>query len=225
MKKIENLIFIFFMIMGVIFISIGILLTAFGINKENRVYIDATIKSIDSNDKVIVTYEVDDKKYTEPLDFYTSSYYEGKKIKVYYDRNNPSNVDVDESSMMMWIFVGMGILFFLIGLIPLLISLKKKNSRKKIRELGKEIIARYVDIVQNTMYTVNGKNPYNIICEWDNPSDGKTYRFKSENIWFDPYNVITNKHIEYFKVYIDPNNMKKYVVDISTLEDNVVDLT
>lgn len=40
---------------------------------------------------------------------------------------------------------------------------------------------------------VNGRNPYNIICEWNNPLNGEKYKFKSKNIWKNPERIIEEK--------------------------------
>ena len=216
MKKIERFIFIFFMLMGLIFISVGIFLFNKGIDKKDKIYTDATITDIDSNDNVTVTYNVSGNTYTKKINFYTSSYYEGKVIKIYYDKNNPSSINVDEISILNWIFIGMGIIFFIIGLIPLTIKILRNNHKQKLLNSGTYVNARFKEIIENTMYSVNGVHPYKIVCEYE--YNGKTYIFKSENIWNDPYNVINERHIEYFKVYVNPNNMNKYYVDISNIE-------
>lgn len=53
----------------------------------------------------------------------------------------------------------------------------------------------YVETIVNSSYRVNGRHPYRIICEWNNPLDSKKYIFKSKNIW--------NKSGKYY-------NRKKY---------------
>ena len=50
-----------------------------------------------------------------------------------------------------------------------------------------------------------------------------SYIFKSKNIWINPENIIKEKNIKQFPVYID-NNKKKYTIDIEFLTKNIVDL-
>lgn len=64
----------------------------------------------------------------------------------------------------------------------------------------------------------------NIICEWNNSLDNKKYIFKSKNIWMNPKNIIEERNIKQFPIYIDKNNKKKYVIDIDSLKEEVVDL-
>ena len=68
-------------------------------------------------------------------------------------------------------------------------------------------MARYVETVINKMYRVNGSHPYNIVCIWDNPVDHKEYIFKSQNLWLDPVELIREKNIDTFPVYIDRKNI------------------
>ena len=49
------------------------------------------------------------------------------------------------------------------------------------------------------------------------PIDQKKYIYKSVNLWTDPEDIIRQKNIKTFPVYIDRKNKKKYVVDIEIL--------
>lgn len=87
------------------------------------------------------------------------------------------------------------------------------------------IHAEYVETILNRSYSVNGRHPYNIICKWDNPVDNKKYIFKSDNIWTNPEDIINERNVKTFPVYINRDKIKDYVVDIQQIEENVVDLT
>ena len=94
----------------------------------------------------------------------------------------------------------------------------------KLRETGNIVNAKYLSTQINKNYTVNNRHPYNIVCEWDNSIDGKKYIFKSKNIWIDPENLIKDRNIKTFIVYINSNNFKQYYVDVDMLLENIVDL-
>ncbi len=66
---------------------------------------------------------------------------------------------------------------------------------------------------------VNGRSPYNIICEWNNPLNGEKYKFKSKNIWKNPEGIIEEKNIKQFPVYINSQDLSKYAVDIDELKE------
>jgi len=123
------------------------------------------------------------------------------------------------------IFPGIGLLFAMIGGIGLLVRMIKKNKEKYLRENGEVVYGNYVETRLNFSYSVNNRHPYNVICKWNNPEDGKTYLFKSKNVWFNPEPKIEDENITTFPIYVDSNNKKKYVVDIDKLTEDIVDLS
>ena len=86
------------------------------------------------------------------------------------------------------------------------------------------IYADYSETTLNGSYQVNGRSPYNIICEWNDPVSNQKYIFRSKNLWLNPDKLIQEKNIRQFPVYIDRSNMKKYVVDTDILTNNIIDL-
>ena len=233
-NKLENLIWIIFASIGTIFVIIGLIVFVVNIfNYKNKVDTVGTITEISfyySDDKhnrnyeVYVSYIVDGKEYESKLNGYSSSFYEGKEINIYYDKDNPSKIGVKSLDLLFLIFPGIGLIFLIIGGTGILIKINKKKSEITLKENGKLIYANYLETVLNTSYRVNGKYPYNIICEWNNTLDSKKYLFKSKNIWINPESIIKEKDIKQFPVYIDNNNKKKYVIDIDILTENIVDL-
>ena len=231
-NKIEYLIWIIFASIGAILVIIG--LVAFGsiFNYENKVDTVGTITEIsyysnakhNRNYEVYVSYIVDGKEYESRLNSYSSSFYEGKEIDIYYDKDDPSKIGVKSLDLLFLIFPGIGLIFLAIGGTGILVKINRRKLEKNLKENGKLIYANYVETVLNTSYQVNGKCPYNIICEWDNTLDGKKYIFKSKNIWINPKSIIEEKDIKQFPIYIDNNNKKKYAIDIDILTENIVDL-
>ena len=232
-NKLENLIWIIFASIGAIFVIVGLVVSVNIFNYENKVDTVGTITEISSyysnnkhnrNYEVYVSYTVDGKEYESTLNSYSSSFYKGKEIDIYYDKDNPSKIGVKSLDLVFLIFPGLGLIFLIVGGIGILVKINKRKSEKNLKENGKLIYANYVETVLNTSYRVNRKYPYNIICEWDNALDSKKYIFKSKNIWINPENIIKEKDIKQFPVYIDNNNKKNYVIDIDILTKNIVDL-
>ena len=230
-NKLENLIWIIFASIGAIFVIIGLVVFGNIFNYANKVDTVGTITEISSyrntnhnrNHEVYVSYTVEGKEYESILNSYSSSFYEGKEIKIYYDKDNPSKIGVKSLDLLFLIFPGIGLIFLIIGGTGILVKINKRRLEKRLKENGELIYANYVETVLNTSYRVNGKCPYNIICEWNNPLDNNKYIFKSTNIWINPENIIEEKNIKQFPVYID-NNKKKYTIDIESLTKNIVDV-
>ena len=231
-NKLENLVWIIFASIGTIFVIIGLVIFGSVFNYANKVDTIGTITEISSyrdtnnhnrDHEVYVSYTVEGKKYESKLNGYSSNFYKGKEIKIYYDKDNPNEIGMKSLDLLFLMFPGIGLVCLIIGGTGLLVKHNKKKLEKRLRENGELIYANYNETILNTSYQINGKCPYNIICEWDNPLDSKKYIFKSKNIWINPEKIIKEKNIKQFPVYID-NNKKKYTIDVDILTENIVDL-
>lgn len=117
------------------------------------------------------------------------------------------------------IIPSIGAIFCVMGIGGIIISLKRSKDIRYLKENGTVIYANYVKTVANTLYAINGRNLYNIICEWNNPVNGEKYKFKSKNIWKNPERIIEEKNIKQFPVYINSQDLSKYAVDIDELKE------
>ena len=225
-NKVENLAWIIFTIVGTVFVAIGIILFGSVFDYTNKIETTGIITRIslsgssenDSN-KVYVSYVAEGNEYESTLNGYSSSFYEGKEIEIYYDKDNPNKIGMKSLDLLILIVPGIGLIFLIIGGTGILVKVNKKKLEKRLRENGELIYADYVETIINTSYSVNGRYPYKIICEWTNPVDSEEYMFKSKNIWSNPEDIIEEKNIKQFPVYIDKNNKKKYLVDIDILTE------
>jgi len=69
---------------------------------------------------------------------------------------------------------------------------------------------------RNTGVEINGQNPWRISSQWLDPKTNMVRIFHSENLWFDPSGFMKRKKVT---VLLDPNNPKRYHMDISFLPD------
>jgi hypothetical protein len=61
---------------------------------------------------------------------------------------------------------------------------------------------------------LNGRSPWRIVAQWQNPESGQLHVFNSENLWFDPTRYVTTKQL---KVLLDPKDATRYHIDVSFL--------
>ena len=108
----------------------------------------------------------------------------------------------------------MGSIFFLIGFLIILFGHLKRKKIRYLRERGCPVKTKFQSVAINTSIEVNGRNPFQIYAQWQDPITSKLHVFKSDNIWFDPTNYIKTDEIT---VLIERNNPKKYYVDTSFL--------
>ena len=227
-SKLDNLVWMIFLIAGLIFAIIGIVICV------NMLYTQGKVKTIgvieeaysrEHSSYTLVSFEVNGEKITARVNGYSSGFYKGKEIEIYYNEQNPNEISIPSLDLLFLIFPGIGVLFAGIGGTGLLVKGRKKKREEKLRENGDVIYGDYVETRLNTSYSVNNRHPYNIICEWYNVEDGKTYIFKSNNIWMNPENKIEEQNITTFPIYIDLEDKKNYTMDIDSLIEDVVDLS
>lgn len=175
---------------------------------------------------VYVSYTYDGVDYDDvSINSYNSSMYEGKEIELLCDKKNPEHImKKSAGNLVVIILAGIGIIFVLVGGIPLLVMTGKKSKNKKILENGQVLHALVDSIEYNTSVAVNGTHPYVIFCSYRDEYKDITYRFKSENIWTDPFLVFQpGSDIE---VYVEPGDYSKYYVNAQKMiEQKVVDFT
>ncbi|MBU0578288.1 DUF3592 domain-containing protein [Patescibacteria group bacterium] len=145
------------------------------------------------------------------------AYSVGEEVEVLYIPDNPQRAEI-KSFLQLWfmplIMGGIGIIFFGVGFGIFLYRRYRKKLIERLKMSGRVIETEFVRVNVNTNLAINGKHPYNIITQYN--ENGTVHVFKSENIWYDPTNYVTQKKIT---VMVDPNSMKKYYMDISFLPE------
>lgn len=130
-------------------------------------------------------------------------------VPVYYE---PGTVGMG-SLMFLLIFGGLGLIFVIVGVILLALSIARHKTIKGLLDNGQYVTARVIDVVQNRSVRVNGRYPYNIICQYDDNFSGQPHVFQSDNILHHPGDIIDFN----VKVYVDRSNWDLYYVDENSL--------
>lgn len=178
----------------------------------------------DTSYSVFVSYSYENQDYPHvPLRFYSSGMYEGQEIPLLVDPKNPGRVtsragDIFGCTM----FLGIGTVFLLAGLIPLIWIGVRSQRDRRLLENGKMLTAAVERIDLNTSVTQNGRHPYIIICAYRDISQNVVYRFRSRNLTQEPdYAPGDSIH-----VYVDPRDYSRYVVHVEkTANPRVIDYT
>ncbi|WP_206196659.1 DUF3592 domain-containing protein [Zooshikella ganghwensis] len=163
------------------------------------------------------TKEGDLVEFTSSTGSNPPSYSRGETVDVLYQESMPGNAKIN-SFFSLWglavIVGGMGAVFFLIGFLIILFGSLKNRKRKYLLERGMPVKAMFQSVEVNRSVSVNGRHPYQIYAQWKNTVTNELHLFKSENIWFNPSDHISQEEIT---VFIEKDNPKKYYVDISFL--------
>lgn len=234
MKKnrniIEWIIFLAFAVIGLVFLIVGVLFYQ-DISKKEKKWIqtEATIVDIqsavhldgDRSYNVVVEFQVESKTYRSDLSEWNSTMKIGKKVSIYYNPNNPYEIIGNGFSFTYVIFMMLGSIFEIIGLIPLVHLYGKNLFKRKLKKNGRKIEATIDDVTLKMNYSVNGRHPYILKCSFVDPTDGKIYFFKSGHIWYNVEELINQYEIETIPVYIEPNHPQKYIVDIEIFDQYI----
>lgn len=141
----------------------------------------------------------------------------GEEVWVLYSPEHPENAKVDAFFDLWGVSIILAVLggpFFFIGMLMVMIGRLRKRKHAYLQKNGVAIEAKVQSVERNHRLSVNGRNPYLIMCQWLNPQTSQVHLFESENIWFDPSHYIKGESI---RVFIERNNPKKYHVDVSFL--------
>ena len=180
----------------------------------------------DLRQRVYVTYSYNGTVYDDvPINFYSSSMFEGKEITLLCDPEHPKRLReasvVDFAGLILLI---MGLAFSLVGGIPIFFSIKKSVQAKQLLKSG-YVLHAVVDRVEfNTSYSVNGRHPYVIYCKYKDEYKDVTYLFKSDNLWTDPLSIFPpGSDIE---ILVNPKDYSKYHVKAeAAIEQKIIDYT
>ncbi|MGM0769095.1 MAG: DUF3592 domain-containing protein [Pseudomonadota bacterium] len=146
-----------------------------------------------------------------------ASFSRGEGVRVLFTPGDPGSARID-GFFELWgvtlIVGGLGMAFFLVGSGMFVVPAIRSGSAAKLRQTGHLVQCSYQGVEQNTRLVMNGRSPFQIVCQWQNPATSDVHVSRSGNLWFDPSQHIQSDSIG---VYINPNNPKRYWVDTSFL--------
>lgn len=123
--------------------------------------------------------------------------------------------DVSADIVSRFLFLGCGALFTILGAVFLLWVIFKAVRRKKLIENGEQLTGVITAIRMNMRVTINGIHPYRAECEVIDPYSGERYLYSSDDT-IEDISALMGMSVT---VYTDPNDRKKYYMDISSLTD------
>lgn len=141
----------------------------------------------------------------------------GETVTVLYNPADPYSARI-KSFFQLWfgflIVFLLGLVFAAIGLTMIFLRRRGQKRSEWLRAHGRRVRTSFTGVELNQSLRVNGRSPYQIVSQSNDPSTNGVRVYQSENIWFDPSEYIKGEAID---VLVDPNNPKKYVMDISFL--------
>lgn len=121
------------------------------------------------------------------------------------------------------VFSGVGSIFLVLGIVFLILEMRKRNRCNRLLAEGYYIYAEVLDVNQNfnIQYGKHG-HPYVIKCGYTDET-GTLHIFKSRNIRQYPGNNLIGQQVRVYLDRNDYNNYKNYYMDIDEILPNVVE--
>jgi hypothetical protein len=148
------------------------------------------------------------------------SHRKGESVPVRYDPANPQEARIDTPSSIWfatWILGGLGAGFTGVPLVFFAVRRRIGRREEALRETGQLVTTRLQSVVQNRRYRMGTRRPHLILTQWENPTDGHVYTFRSRNIPYDPTPFVQGREIH---VWVDLANPKRYIMDTSFLPED-----
>ena len=146
-----------------------------------------------------------------------AAYRENEGVAVVYDPADPAHASIN-GFWSLWlgtvVLMSLGVVFSLIGVVPLAWMRRRRQMREWLRANGQRIETTFERVELDRSLTVNGSHPYRIVSQWLNPLTNQVHVFKSESIWYDPEKYVGGGAIG---VWIDPHNPKHYAMETGFL--------
>lgn len=163
------------------------------------------------------TQEGEDITFTSSAGSKPPAYSKGEKVEVLYPPSLPAQARI-KGFFSLWgapaILGGLGSIFFLIGAGFFLVATFSRRKAEFLKAQGLPIQTSFQSVTLNEALSVNGRHPFRITTQWQNPATGDIHVFQSGNVWFDPTPFIDGGKIT---VFIERDKPGNYHLDLSFL--------
>lgn len=111
----------------------------------------------------------------------------------------------------------------IIGVVIFFARINKLRNEKNLKEKGQVVRAKLVRCEEKNWKTNSGEG---YLLEFEGDYAGEMHTFtRKGSFWINPQIIVEEKNIDTFDVFVNPKNSKKYLVDISSITNNIIDLT
>ena len=124
------------------------------------------------------------------------------------------SVDAEGRLAFLICFVGMGAVFLLIGLVLLLIDIRRRRRWRKAYEGGFHVMGKVADIRTNTRVNVNGTHPSAVEVHYTDPDTDIVHVYFSRYLYVNVADLLKSDEVP---VYIDRDDSRFGFVDIDAV--------
>ncbi|WP_058833597.1 DUF3592 domain-containing protein [Luteimonas abyssi] len=141
----------------------------------------------------------------------------GDRVPVLYRADAPTSARLT-GFLALWggatIFTGLGAVLASTGWGMLGWQWHRRRQAARLRAHGVRVETDFVEVERNLGVSRNGRHPYRLVSQWQDPATAKLHVFRSENLWFDPTDHVPRGRIP---VLIDRADPRRHLMDVSFL--------
>jgi hypothetical protein len=141
----------------------------------------------------------------------------GETVSVRYAPEDPDDARIDgflESWFVSTLLGGLGSIFFAIGAGFSIWEIRKRRLRAWLRVNGTRVQATYTGSRLDTSVRINGRHPWRLTAQWQNPVTQAVHTFESDVLFYDPGDFVRRDTVE---VLIDPRDPRRHHLDTGFL--------
>lgn len=211
MQKTLRILFIIFLLIGVIFGGVAAGCRFYAIqDSAGMVEVTGTIISQDREGYPTVAYDWEGFTYSKHFNARSSSERIGDAYPLMIDPADPVHVLNPALNILTLVFGIIGGTFIAVALILMGISSRSRRRYEDLLARGQRVSVTVTDVTDNPYIAVNNRHPVNLHAECRNPITGQTMQLKSQNL-FDRA-LYPGMQVD---VLFDPNDPEKYIFDVA----------
>ncbi|MBR6705983.1 MAG: hypothetical protein IKI84_04815 [Clostridia bacterium] len=107
-----------------------------------------------------------------------------------------------------------GLVFLVLGTVFLISEKRRRALEEELKNHGRALEASVTDVRANMNMTVNGRHPYYVEAQWQEPMSGTVHVFRSRDIGFNPWEFVEGRKV---KVYVSDNDYSRYYLDLESV--------
>lgn len=216
-------------------VGLGMLVAAFFWYSSSATFLEKAITTEGTVIDLVVNRSSDSRTYSPVIEFLDQKgksiefesrtgsnppdYSRGERVEVLYVPAEPRQAKIN-GFFSLWggvlIVGGLGTIFFLVGAALVVVPIVKGRKDEYLKNNGHPVKTQFQRIELNESYSVNGRHPFQLVTQWQNPSTSKVHVFKSNNLWFDPTEYVSQGRIT---VFIEQDDPETYYMDTSFLPE------
>jgi hypothetical protein len=189
--------------------------------RANALRVPGTVVGFDSGKPVVefVGSDAGSHRTVGAVSSTPPAYDLGERVTVLHPPGRPEEARIDglmESWFLPTLLGGMGTVFAGLGAGLVFWELRKRRLRDWLHKFGIPVQAKYTGVMLDTRMRVNGRYPWRLTAQWQNPVTGVVHRFASEMLFYDPSDYVERETIE---VWIDANDPSRHHLDTAFLPE------